>query len=350
MPKLSSKSFSSSLPVHAIQAGWYSDKYFVRSRTVLEKEKMHPEVVMQVFCKKDALLCGINEVIACLKKGSVPRGRLKVYALEEGARIHPWETVMHVVGDYISFIHLETLYLGILARRTSIATAVRKVVEATKGSPVLFFSARFDYFLNQPGDGYAAKWGGASGVSTEASTAWLAGEKALGTLPHGLIAAFGGDTLKASIVFDRHMPPSIRRIVLVDFENNCVKTSLAVARALGKKLWGVRLDTSREIRDRSVKGRGAESYGVSPELVWNVRKTLDREGFPWVKIIISGGFNVKRIQDFMKRRVPFDAVGIGSAFLNERIEFTADIVKLNGKPCAKVGRSHRPNPRLKRVL
>jgi len=257
---------------------------------------------------------------------------------------------MHIIGDYTSFIHLETVYLGILARRTSIATAVRRVAEVAGSRPVLFFSARFDHFLNQPGDGYAAKMGGASGVSTEANTAWLAGERAFGTIPHGLIAALGGDTVKASLAFDRWIPRSVKRIALVDFENDCVKTSLAVARALGRRLWGVRLDTAREIRDRSVKGKGEASKGVSPELVRNVRQALNQAGYRWVRIIVSGGFNADRIRDFVRKSVPFDAVGIGSAFLHERIEFTADIVKVNGRPCAKVGRKFRANPRLRRVL
>lgn len=339
----------SELPVSAIRAGWYSDRYFVRSRSVLEKDGAHPEVVMQVFCKKPALLCGIEETIACLKAGSPHPRRFKIDALKEGSSISPRETVMHLQGDYAAFVHLETLYLGILTRRTSIATAVRQVVEAAKGKPVFFFAARFDHFLNQPGDGYAADLGGAAGVSTDANTAWLKGKQAFGTIPHGLIAAYGGDTVRASLAFDRWMPESIKRIVLVDFKNDCVGTSLEVARVLGRRLWGVRLDTAREIRDFSVTGKGLESYGVCPELVRKVRRSLDQAGYPWVKIIVSGGFNVERVRDFIKQRVPFDAVGVGSSFLRERIEFTADIVKLNGKPCAKVGRRFRPNRRLRRV-
>lgn len=335
--------------VSQIRSGYYSDKYFVRSRILLEKEKLHPQVVMQLFCKKEALLCGVKEAAACLKGGSPAPGRFEIYALRDGVWVKPWESVMHLVGDYTAFVHLETLYLGILARRTSVATAVRRVVEACPGRPVFFFSARFDHFLNQPGDGYAAKIGGVYGVSTDAHTALLGGEEAFGTIPHGLIAAYGGDTVKASVAFDCYMPKSIKRIVLVDFENNCVKTSLAVARALGKRLWGVRLDTAREIRDRSVQGRGANSFGVCPELVRNVRRALDQEGYRGVRIIVSGGFNAERIREFRRRRVPFDGVGIGSAFFHERIEFTADIVKVDGKPCAKTGRGFRANPRLKRI-
>ena len=346
MPKFSIRSLYAD---PQLRSGWYSDKYFVRSQAALKKENLHPKVVMQVFCKKEALLCGVEEAVLCLKKASLAPKKIKIYALKDGMRIKPWESVMHIVGDYTSFAHLETVYLGILARRTSVATAVRRVVDAASGRPLLFFSARFDHFLEQPGDGYAAFIGGAKGVSTEANTAWVKGRQAFGTLPHALIAACGGDTVNASLIFDRNMPRKIQRIVLVDFENDCVKTSLAVARALGKRLWGVRLDTARELRDRSVKGHSRESYGVSAELVRKVRQALDREGHRWVKIVVSGGFNEERIRKFIAQRVPFDAVGIGSAFYHERIDFTADIVKVNGRPCAKVGREYRPNHRLRKV-
>lgn len=337
------------LPVRQIRSGWYSDKYFLRSRAVLRREGRRPHVVMQIFCKKSALLCGVKEAVTCLKEGSYASGRVKIYALRDGDSIKPWESVMHVAGDYTAFAHLETLYLGILARRTSVASAVRAAVRASSGKPVLFFSARFDHFLEQPGDGYAAKIGGASGVSTDANTAWIRGEEAFGTIPHALIAAYGGDTVKASLAFDRSVPRRVKRIVLVDFENDCVKTSLEVAHALGQQLWGVRLDTSREIRDRSVKGKGADSYGVCPELVRRVRKALDEAGFRKVRIVVSGGFNPERIRDFVRRGVPFDAVGVGSYFFQERVDFTADIVKVDGKPCAKVGRFFRANRRLREI-
>lgn len=346
MAKFSNRAFRS--PTSLIRSGWYSDKYFVRGQTVLLKDGRNPEVVMQVFCKKPAVLCGIREAAACLRSGSPNPKDFGIFALPEGSRIRPWDTAMHIVGKYAAFIHLETLYLGILARRTSVATAVRRVVGAVRKKPVFFFSARFDHFLAQPGDGYAAQIGGAAGVSTDANTAWI-GKEAFGTIPHGLIAAYGGDTVRATLAFDQFMPHSIKRIVLVDFENDCVGTSLRVASVLGRRLWGVRLDTAHEIRDKSVKGRGSASYGVSAELVFRVRQALDREGYRWVKIIVSGGFTPERIREFVSRRVPFDAVGVGSYFLQERVEFTADIVKVNGRPCAKVGRFYRPNQRLKRI-
>jgi nicotinate phosphoribosyltransferase len=242
---------------------------------------------------------------------------------------------------------LETLYLGCLARRSAIATSVRKTVEAAQGKAVLFFSARFDHWSVQEGDGYAAYIGGARGVSTDANALWWKND-GVGTIPHGLIAAYGGNTIKASLAFDKHMPKSTERIVLVDFDNNCVKTSLEIAKSLGKRLWGVRLDTAGNLQDQSIKSK-EPSFGVCPELVWNVRKALNENGYPWVKIIVSGGFNEAKIREFVRLKVPFDAVGVGSFFFHDRIDFTADIVKVNGRPCAKVGRSYKENTLLVNV-
>lgn len=335
-------------PIEKIRSGWYSDKYFVRTREVLLKDHHHPNVTMQVFCRQPATVCGLDEAIAVLKLCSTEPKRIKIHALYDGDEVTPWEPVMHIVGDYATFCHLETIYLGIISRRTSVATAVKKVVQAANGKQVLFFPARFDHFSVQTGDGYAAYISGALGVSTDANAAWW-GDEGIGTIPHGLIAAYGGDTARASIVFDKHVPKSVKRMVLVDFDNDCVKTSLAVAKKLGRKLWGVRLDTSAELRDESVTPRDDRSLGVCPELVFNVRKALDQNGFPWVKIVISGGFTGPKIREFIKLRVPFDAVGVGSALLREKIDFTADLVVVNGKKCAKVGRAYVENKRLRVV-
>ena len=47
----------------------------------------------------------------------------------------------------------------------------------------------------------------------------------------------------------------MRLVTLVDFENDCVRTSLEVADALGDRLYGVRLDTSEMLVDRSCPTR-----------------------------------------------------------------------------------------------
>ena len=140
--------------------------------------------------------------------------------------------------------------------------------------------------------------------------------------------------------------------LLVDFENDCVRTSLEVARAMDGRLYGVRLDTSEMLVDRSVvpqMGR-FKPTGVVPQLVWNVRRALDAEGFDYVRIVVSGGFTVEKIRAFEREGVPVDAYGVGSSLFEGRFDFTADVVRVEGRPCAKVGREYRPNARLERVV
>ncbi|HEX6940850.1 MAG TPA: nicotinate phosphoribosyltransferase [Longimicrobiales bacterium] len=341
------------LPVEKMRSGYYSDKYFARARDVLEADGHAPVVTMQVFQKKRAWLGGIDEAIAilklCLTEG-YDWDDLEVYALWDGDAIEPWETVMTITGPYPAFAHLETLYLGVLARRTKVATNTRRVVEAAWPKSIMFFPARHDHWLVQTGDGYAAHIAGAIGVSTDAQASWW-GSKGIGTVPHALIAAYGGDTVRASIAFAKHMPEDVKVVCLVDFDNDCVGTSLAVARALGPRLHGVRLDTSETMVDRSIipqMGR-FDPRGVNPQLVWNVRAALDDAGFDHVEIVASGGFDAEKIRRFEELGVPVDSYGVGSSLFKDRYDFTADVVMVEGKPVAKAGREYRENPRLERV-
>jgi len=338
------------LPVDRMRAGYYSDKYFVRAREILLADDYRPRVTMQVFGKTQAFLGGIDEAIAILKLCSLEWSALTVRALYDGDEVEPWEPVLEIEGPYDVFAHLETVYLGVLARRTRVGTNTRRVVEAASPKEVMFFPARHDHWLVQTGDGYAAHIAGAIGVSTDAQASWW-GNEGVGTVPHGLIAAYGGDTVLATQRFAEFIPEAVQVVSLVDFENDSVKTSLAVAHALGPRLYGVRLDTSELLVDESVQsqmGRFSPT-GVCPQLVRNVRSALDDEGFDGIKIIVSGGFSVEKIRAFEAEAVPVDAYGVGSSLFKGRFDFTGDIVLKNGQPCAKVGREYRPNPRLELV-
>lgn len=360
-PRLRPEIFN--LPVEKMRDGYYSDTYFNRARQILERDGHHPAVRMQIFQRGDAVLCGIDEALAILRLCSgrrLPDGtwedgwnRLRVKALHDGDRIEPYETVLSIEGDYALFAHLETCYLGVLSRRTRIASNARDIVSAAKGKQVLFFPARFDHHLVQTGDGYAAYISGALGVSTDANAEWW-GARGLGTVPHALIAAYGGDTVLATQKFAEYADHEVNVISLVDFDNDCAGTSVAVARALGKRLWGVRLDTSGTLVDKSIWNMMGtfKPTGVIPELVFNVRRALDAEGFEHVKIVVSGGFNPEKIRQFECDRVPVDAYAVGSAFFSGtgKYDFTADIVAIEEHgawhECHKVGRPERPNPGL----
>ena len=343
------------LPVDKMREGYYTDAYFNRTRETLRADGRHPRVVMQVFQRRHSVLGGMDEAIAVLKLCVDDWEALNVHALYDGDEIEPWETVLTIEGDYTLFAHLETVYLGVLARRTLISTNVREVVEAANGKPIIFMPARHEHHRVQTGDGYAAHVAGATvgleiGVTSDAQASWWGG-RGIGTVPHALIAAYGGNTVLAATKFAEHSDEDARIVVLVDFENDSVRTSLEVARALGDRLWGVRLDTSGQLVDRALWDDMGEfdPRGVNERLVRKVRSALDDDGFEGVRIVVSGGFTAERIRSFEEQGVPVDSYGIGSSLLRGENDFTGDVVMADGRLVAKVGRRYRPNPRLESV-
>lgn len=392
------------LPVVELRAGYRAAVYFDRSRRILAAEGDDTRVTMQVFQRSDAMVaCGIDEALAVLALGAgsfrdaeaadrafaaylaardaarrarsvggeawiermraqveaeatfdrhwrrAEPGELEVSALRDGDLVDAWEPVVELTAPYRLVAHLESVYLGVLARRTLVASNVRRVVDAAGGKPVLFFADRFDHWATQGGDGYAAFVGGAQGVATDAQAAWW-GERGLGTIPHALIATFGGDTVAAVAAFARQFP-GVPLIALVDFDNDSVATSLACAKEFGERLWGVRLDTSGTMVDRSLWSEMGEfaPTGVNRRLVEKVRQALDDGGFGHVRVIVSGGFTAERIAAFEATRVPVDSYAVGSSLLKGSADYTADVVLREGRPCAKVGRVHRPSARLQPV-
>jgi nicotinate phosphoribosyltransferase len=283
------------LPVEKMREGYYTDAYFNHARATLVEDGRRPRVVMQVFQKNESYLGGMDEAIAILKLCSDDWDDLTVHALFDGDRISPYETVMTVEGDYTGFAPLETLYLGVLARRTLITSNVVRVLEAANGKPVIFMPARHDHHLVQTGDGYAAHIAGKVagipiGVTSDAQASWWGG-KGVGTVPHSLIAAYGGNTVLGTF----------------------------------------------------------KPTGVNERLVRKVREALDRDGFERIKIVVSGGFTVEKIREFEARGVPVDSYGVGSSLIRGSNDFTADVVLTDGRPSAKAGRNYRPNDRLELV-
>lgn len=348
------------LPVEKIRSGYYSDQYFNYTKALLEEDS--PHVTMQVFQKQNAVLSGIDEAIAILKQCSGQAlgsawengwNQLEVYAMHEGERIKPHKPVMYIEGPYNLFAHLETVYLGTLARRTMIATNVTRTVDAARGKPIWYFPARHDHWAIQTGDGYAAKAAGAMAVSSDAQANWWGG-KGMGTVPHALIAACGGSTVRATLKFANKYADRMNISALVDYENDCARTAVQIAEAMedaGHTLWGVRLDTSESLVDFGLIKRMGQfkPTGVNPELVRHVRSELDAYGYQDVRIIVSGGFDVEKIERFEKAHVPVDAYGVGASLIRGNFDYTADIVRVNGKAQSKVGRHLIDNPRVELV-
>jgi len=320
-----------------VLSGKTADIYFIRTKEILEKEGFNPIATMEIFPSRGGIICGIEEVKALLSK--VLPSEAEVWGLEEGERMERREVVLRITAPYQSYAVYETVYLGMLAHCSGWATAAREVVEAAQGIPVISFGARHVHPLVAPIMDYAAQVGGCVGCSSVLG-AELAGSTPRGTMPHALILCYG-DTAKATLIFDKHMPPEVPRISLVDTFKDEAEESVIVAQAMGGKLEAVRLDTPME--------RG----GVTIDLVKEVRARLDLAGFKEVKIFVSGGLNPQRIREFIEAKAPVDFFGVGSYISGARpIDFTADIHEIDGKPIAKRGRTPgiTANPRLKRLL
>ncbi|WP_078595000.1 nicotinate phosphoribosyltransferase [Evansella clarkii] len=336
--------------------GWFSAVYFLKTKKIAERHKADNIITMQFFQKKHAVLCGTDEVIALLKTFAERPEELEIYSLKDGDKISPFETVLTIKGHYQQFGFLEGVIDGILARRTSVATNVYEVVKAAKSSgvekPVIFMGDRDDHFTQQSGDGYAAFIGGSQAQATHAMNEWW-GKKGMGTMPHALIQLFEGDVVEATKAYQETFPDD-ELMALVDYNNDVITDSLKVAREFGDKLKGVRVDTSKTLVDqyffRNPDVLGTfDPRGINPTLLFALRKALDEEGFQHVKIVVSGGFDAKRIEEYEKLGAPVDIYGVGSSLLKIHIGFTGDNVLLNGKPEAKTGRIYRPNPRLEKI-
>ena len=324
-------------PSEAVLSGETSDIYFARTIEILHREGFNPAATMEVFTSGAGVLCGIEEVKALLDR-VLPKANREVWALAEGDDMSLKEVVLRITAPYQSYGLYETAIIGILAHCSGWATAARECVKVARGIPVISFGARHVHPSVAGVMDYAAIVGGCAGCSSVAG-ARLAGIEPSGTMPHALIIVIG-DTVKATIAFDKHMPPDVPRVSLVDTFKDEAEESLRVAEALGEKLKSVRLDTPTE------RGR------VTADLVKEVRARLDLAGFNHVKIFVSGGFDPERITQFLESGAPVDGFGVGSYISGAKpIDFTADLHEVEGRPIAKRGRipGITPNPRLKRV-
>jgi nicotinate phosphoribosyltransferase len=313
-----------------------ADVYFHRAQEILRREGLDPVATMEVFPGSAGSLCGINEVIELLH--AVAKRPLEVWGLDEGAPMARKEVVLRIRGHYRDYGLYETAMLGMLASQSGWATAAHAIVEAARPVPVISFGARHVHPDASARMEYASIVGGCVTGATPAGARY-AGTEPSGTMPHALVLIMG-DTVMATEAFDKWMPQEVNRIALVDTFHDEAEEAVRVARALGDRLWGVRLDTPSE------RGR------VTPDLVKEVRARLDQAGYPKVKVFVSGGVDLERIELFKREAAPVDGYGIGSAISGAPpIDFTGDLKEINGEAIAKRGRipGLTANSRLKMI-
>lgn len=434
--------------IEKLRSGWYSDEYFNNTIRVLRSraEKKMPygnhstdldgvvdvseeingdiEVEMQFFTRRKpfSVIAGVDEALAILQvaTGYYEGDRfintydhLEIEAVHDGT-LAPYTgdpmavaPVMIIRGRYRDFGHLETPILGVLSLPTRIATNTYNVLKAAGGKPVLFFPARFDHYKIQAVGGYAyqvalERFNADHNhkldpfFSTGEQNDWWGFGNAKGTISHASIACFYGNTAETVLAFAKEVPVDTPRIALVDFHNDCIKTTLEVIDVMFEayvkayeagdeagmsrfKLFGVRPDTSGNMMDVSIEPLydKKQDKGVNLRLVRQLRAAIDKHYMTLtkrfgnayeevakayceqVRITVTGGFNVEKINYFEQAGAPVDSYGVGSSLLSNASsegtnnDFTADIVSVKvGEqyyPLSKVGRRRCFNKELIRI-
>ena len=321
-----------------VLVGDTADIYLHRTLTILRLESINPDVVMEFSPGQDCRFAGIGDVNQLLSRVLPETGR-EVWSLPEGSAVEAGEVCLRIRAPYASFGLYETAVAGTLAAGSGWATAARACVDAAQGIPVISFGARRVHPSVSGIMDYSAVVGGCVSCSSLQGSR-LAGLTPWGSMSHAYVLLVG-DTVRATMSFDRQMPPEVPRVALVDTFKDEAEESIAVARALRERLRGVLLDTA------------AERGGVTPDLVYEVRARLDQAGFNHVDIYVSGGLTPERIAEFVAEGSPVNNFVVGQYIASASpIEITGDIKEINGSPAAKRGRipGVTDNQRLVRVL
>ncbi|VEU75341.1 nicotinic acid phosphoribosyltransferase [Mycoplasmopsis maculosa] len=324
----------------------YIANYFHDIEKILLKEHPNNVITLQFFQRRDnSILAGMEEVLELLKEYT-DTSKYQIKYLKDGSKIQNREVVLELTGNYQYFGKYEGIIDGILSRYSSLATNANDCVIAANGKEVIFMGDRADHYLMQERDGKAVTIGGITSMSTEAQNI-IQNDDTFGSVPHIFIQNFDGDTGKAMKAY-LDMYPNVKIISLVDYHNNVIEQSLESFKALGKNLYGVRIDTSKNMKDHMFDNEEdkPEYYGVNVEQIKRLRKSLDNAGANHVKIAVSSGFNPSKIAQFETEKAPVDAYGVGQAMFKMVCGFSADATILNGKNQAKEGRGYNHNFKL----
>lgn len=326
--------------------GHYSALYLTKTKNILVKNKVKHKTIMRFthFEKEPIYVCGINHVVQLLKeiKGKKP---FKVYGLKDGQLARAGQPILIIEGDYSAFAEYESFIDGILARESSVCSHTKKILGLIKPSQLIYMGDRGDIYLAHAYDGYAAYKAGARVFTTKAHVDLIDKQKevkVVGTIPHALIQQFKGNLNKALWAYHRTYPKE-KLSALVDYHNDVVNEIKHLDKGLKPLLKSIRIDTSKVLLDKSLSNK--KDSGVSAALVIKARKALDANGMKHVKIVVSSGFDYKKIKEFKNKKVPVDFYGIGGSLLKVNVNITGDLVYLDNKHQAKTGRKLGIDPK-----
>ncbi len=299
-----------------------TDIYFLNTKEVLTKNHIDSEVVMEVFARdlpESAMwgvLSGVYEVAKLLE--GLP---VDVWAFDEGSifladgRGAMYEPVMTISGRFRDFVEYENPILGLLSSSTGISTKAARFRVAAGDRQLVSFGTRRVHPAMAPLVERSCYLAGFDGVSNVLGGKLL-GVEPSGTMPHALVQVIG-DQEKAWRLFDKTMPKGVKRTALVDTFWDEKTEAIKAFETLGKKLWGVRLDTP------------ASRRGSFRQIIEEVKWELKIRGGGAVKIFVSGRLSE---EDIVQLKDLVDGFGVGTAVAYPpTIDFSAKIVEVREK-------------------
>lgn len=220
-----------------------------------------------------------------------------LFSAREGEVVFPLEPVVRVEGRLLECQLVETLLLNILNFSSLIATKTARMVQAAKGRRIVDFGLRRAQGPAGILASRSAIIGGAQATSN-VEAARLFDLPVAGTQAHSWVQSFSSELEAFRKYAELYPDGCVLLIDTYDTLHSGLPNAVQVARELkakGKKLLGVRLDS------------GDLAY-----LSRRVRETLDREGFPEVKIIVSNQLDEYLVQSLLNQQAPINAFGIGT--------------------------------------
>ena len=220
-----------------------------------------------------------------------------MYAFAEGSVIFPQEPIIRIHANLIEAQIVEGLVLNHINFQSLIATKTARVWLASKKGSIMEFGLR----RAQGNDGAmsatrAAFIGGASGTSNTLAGKCF-GIPVMGTMAHSWIMAYPSELDAFRAYASLYPTKTVFLIDTYDTLKSGIKNAIIAGGELVKKglNFGVRLDS------------GDISY-----LTAEVRRELDKAGFPQATITVSNELTEEIIETLVQQHTPINSWGVGT--------------------------------------
>ena len=228
-----------------------------------------------------------------------------ISAFPEGTIMYPNEPILTVTAPLIDAQLIETAILAQINHQSLIATKTQRIVRAAKGRGVSDFGARRAHNMDAAIYGARAAYiGGAGGTATV-----LAGKMfdipVSGTMAHSWVMYFDDEYTAFKKYAEKYPNAALLLVDTYDVLHSGVPNAIRVAKEvlepMGKRLFGVRLDS------------GDLAY-----LSKKVRKMLDDAGLEDCKIIASNSLDEYTIDSIIDQGGRIDSFGVGERLITAK--------------------------------